>query len=194
MTLEGPEGSGKTTLGRGLKAHFESMGREVVLTREPGAAVGGAIRNILLHGENLDPKCELFLFLSDRSQHVAKLIRPALASGKVVICDRFADSTLVYQGYGRGLDLDLLRQWNAFATGGLIPDRTLLLDLPAETGLARLQNPDRIDAEPLAFHQSVREGFLREASEDPFRWRVLDATLPPEAVLEAAIAALSDGT
>lgn len=192
VTLEGPEGAGKTTLAKGLRTWFESRGREVLLTREPGAAVGGAIREILLHGEALTGRCELFLFLADRSQHVESLIRPALTGGKVVICDRYADSTVVYQGYGRGLDLDRLREWNAFATGGLVPDRTLLLDLPAEVGLARLQNPDRLDAEPIEFHRRVRDGFLAEARRDPSRWAIVPADQPAETVLKAAIAALSD--
>lgn len=191
VTLEGPEGAGKSTLLRGLAERLRADGFEVVTTREPGAgSVGASIRDILLNGETLDPKAELFLFLADRAQHVASLIWPALARGAIVLCDRFADSTVVYQGYGRGLPLNDLRAWNAFATGGLRPDITLLLDLPPEAGLARLEHPDRLDREPLSFHARVRDGFLAESRLDPRRFLLIDASREIDQVLETAYVAI----
>ncbi|MCX7799082.1 MAG: dTMP kinase [Fimbriimonadales bacterium] len=186
ISFEGPEGAGKTTLIGALDERLRALGRATLVTREPGAAMGGQIRRLLLEGAGMDPKTELFLFLADRAEHAAKVLRPALAEGRVVLCDRHADSTVVYQGYGRGLDLDQLRRWNAFATAGLKPDLTVLLDLPPEIGLARLQSRDRLDREPLEFHRAVRRGFLEEARLEPDRWVVLDATLPKERVLECA--------
>lgn len=181
MTFEGPEGSGKSTLIRLLTEHFELLGVPVMATREPGAGeVGQAIRQLLLNGPSLDPKAELFLFLADRAEHMAKIIAPALDQGVLVFCDRHADSTVVYQGYGRGLELDRLRDLNLEATGGIKPDKTFLLDLKPEVGLARLTNPDRLDAEPLEFHRRVRDGFLNEASREPSRWVILDASRPAE--------------
>lgn len=192
ITLEGPEGSGKTTLAAGLRARLTATGYDVLVTREPGAGeVGSAIRQILLHGEQLDPKSELMLFLADRAQHVATMVRPHLEKGFVVICDRYADSTVVYQGYARGLDIEWLRQLNGFATGGLVPDLTILLDLPPEAGLERVAHKDRLDSEPLAFHQRVRDGFLSEAKLAHGRWLVVDATRGPDDVLAHVMGALS---
>ncbi|HWA82195.1 MAG TPA: dTMP kinase [Fimbriimonadaceae bacterium] len=193
VTFEGPEGGGKSTLIQSLAAGLQGQNREVVVTREPGAGpVGASIREILLHGDHLDPKAELFLFLADRAQHVSGLIRPALERGAWVLCDRHADSTVVYQGYGRGLDLDQLRAWNRFATGGLVPDVTFLLDLDPSAGLARIAAKDRLDAEPLEFHRRIRNGFLSEARLDPTRWVVLDASRPAAEVLLAAESALKN--
>ncbi|RYG48871.1 dTMP kinase [bacterium] len=186
ITLEGPEGAGKSTLARKLAERLREAGWEAVLTREPGEGdFGQRVREILLHGDEMVAQAELFLFLADRSQHVRGFIEPALARGACVLCDRYADSTLVYQHYSRGLDGDFVRAANAFATGGLAPDLTLLLDLPAEVGLARLQGKDRLDSAPLDFHRRVREGFLAEAREGG-RWRVLDAGESPESVEKAA--------
>jgi dTMP kinase len=145
---------------------------------------------MVLHGENLSPKCELFLFLADRAQHVESIVRPALVAKQLVLCDRYSDSTLVYQGYGRGLDKDLLREWNDFATGGLVPDLTLLLDIEPELGLARIVGKDRLDSEPLDFHQAVRQGFLAEAEQDPSRWSVVDASRDLETVVDDCWAAI----
>jgi dTMP kinase len=193
VTFEGPEGAGKSTLIRALAEALRADGRDVLVTREPGAGpVGTSIRDILLHGERLDPKSELFLFLADRAQHVASIIRPALENGTWVLCDRHADSTVVYQGYGRGLNLDLLRNWNRFATGGLTPDVTFLLDLDPATGLSRIASKDRLDSEPLDFHRRVRDGFVAEANRDAKRWVILDAAGPPEHVLREAQAVLSE--
>jgi dTMP kinase len=188
ITFEGPEGAGKTTLLRGVAEALRAQGRDVVVTREPGdGPVGAEIRQILLHGQELEPLTEVFLFLADRAQHVATIIKPALSAGKVVLCDRYSDSTVVYQGHARGLDVDLLREWNASATVGLNPDLTILLDLDPEIGLARLQSKDRLDAEPLAFHQRVRAGFLTEAEREPARWQPINASLPAEQILQEAM-------
>lgn len=193
VTFEGPEGGGKSTLIQSLAASLQGNGLDVVVTREPGSGpVGASIREILLHGDHLDHKTELFLFLADRAQHVTAFIRPALQRGAWVLCDRYSDSTVVYQGYGRGLDLELLRKWNAFATGGLAPDVTFLLDIDPADGLARIASKDRLDAEPIDFHKRVRQGFLSEAAQSPGRWVILDASLAPSVVLDAARTTLLD--
>lgn len=192
VTLEGPEGAGKSTLATGLAEGLRRLGHDPLITREPGAgALGGRIREILLYGDDLPHRTELFLFLADRAHHVAAVVRPALAAGKIVVCDRHADSTLVYQSLVRGLDEGFVRSANRFATDGLTPDLTLLVDLPPEVGLSRIVNPDRLDAQPLAFHRAVREGFLRVAASEPDRFRILDGTRSPGEVLAAALAALS---
>ena len=192
ITLEGPEGAGKSTLAVSLKAALEVLGHTVTLSREPGAGVvGKAIRDILLHGEDLDPKCELFLFLADRSHHVANTVRPALARGEIVICDRYVDSTVVYQGHARGMDVEELRRLNAWATGGLMPKVTLLLDLDPEIGLARRSDLNRLDAESLDFHKKVRQGFLYEAARADGRLISIDATRPPEEILALSVQIVS---
>ena len=192
VTLEGPEGSGKSTVVQMLAERLRGSGLDVLTTREPGAGeVGQAVRQILLHGESIEPLTELFLFLADRSEHVAKTVRPALARGQVVLCDRHADSTVVYQGYARGLDLARLRSLNELATGGLKPDLTLLLDLDVKTGIARTQDKDRLDNEPIEFHERVRAGFLAEADLEPGRWKVVDASRPLDEVVEECWKALT---
>lgn len=185
VTFEGPEGAGKSTALAALAKRLREAGRDVVTTREPGAGeIGRAVRELVLHGERLDPRAELFLFLADRAQHGSSTIRPALAAGKMVLCDRYADSTVVYQGHARGLDLTELRRLNDFATGGLVPDLTLLLDLDVQAGLSRQAGQDRLDGEPDAFHQKVREGFLAEVRLDAARWTIIDASQPPDDVAE----------
>lgn len=176
ITFEGPEGAGKSTQLARLAGRLRDAGRNVVMTREPGGGtLGPAIRALLLEGEEVPPRSELFLFLADRAAHVQNVVRPAIARGDLVLCDRHADSTVVYQGHGRGMDVEQLRNLNALATEGLVPDLTLLFDLPAEQGLARLNDRDRLDREPLEFHQRVRQGFLDEAAREPERWVVFDA-------------------
>ena len=188
VTFEGPEGAGKSTAIRAVAAGLRAAGRRVVETREPGSGeVGRAIRAILLQGADVEPRAELLLFLADRAQHVAEVVRPALDLGDVVLCDRHADSTLVYQGVARGLDPEFVRRGNAFATGGLVPDLTVLFDLPAEVGLARLRDPDRMDRLPPSFHRAVRRGFLDLAAAEPARFRTVDATQGPEEVAAAAL-------
>jgi dTMP kinase len=189
VTLEGPEGGGKSTIMRLMGAGLQDV--RMVRTREPGdGPLGMQIRHMLLHGENINPATELFLFLADRAQHVSELIRPALEDGAVVVCDRFTDSTLAYQGYGRGVDIELLRRLNDLATDGLKPDLTLLLDIPPEQGLARQTNKDRLDREPLEFHKKIRNGFLTEAAKEPARWELIDASKDIEQVVADCDAAI----
>ncbi len=190
ITLEGPEGSGKTTQMRLLAAWLQAAGADVLTTREPGGTrIGDSIRALLLdplHTE-MQPETEILLFSAARAQIVGQVIRPHLARGGIVLCDRFADSTLAYQGYGRRLPLDTLRQITAFATGNLLPDLTICLDLPVEEGLRRKQGGDqtewnRMEREQLTFHERVRQGFLALARAEPGRWLVVDATQPVDAV------------
>jgi dTMP kinase len=188
VTFEGPEGAGKSTAVATVSKRLEDLGHDVLTSREPGAGeLGASIRNLLLHGRDLCSEAELLLFLADRANHVASILLPALERGSIVLCDRYADSTLVYQGFARGLDERFVRQANAFATRGLVPNLTLLFDLPAEVGLARLASRDRLDAQPLEFHKRVREGFLRLARDEPGRWRILDATRTADEVGEDAV-------
>ncbi|MCS7208472.1 MAG: dTMP kinase [Fimbriimonadales bacterium] len=178
ITFEGIEGAGKTTLASHLAQWLQTQGIPVLLTREPGGSpMGESLRPLLLH-QTIDPYTELFLFLADRREHTLRVIRPALHSGTWVLCDRYADSTLVYQGYGRGLDIALIRQLNAIATNGLTPDLTVLIDLPVEVALARANTPNRFEAEGLAFHQRIREGYLQEAARAPERFLILDGQAP----------------
>jgi len=189
ITLEGPDGSGKTTQFHLLVEWLNEQGYEVVPTREPGGSdIGDQIRAVLHDPRNtaMDARTEILLYSASRAQHVAQLIRPALAEGKVVVSDRYYDSTLAYQGYGRGLDLETLRAITAFATGDLMPDLTLYLDIPPEEGLQRKQAGgdewNRLDAEALEFHQRVRAGYLELIRQEPDRWAVIDATRPVEEV------------
>ncbi len=187
ITFEGPEGCGKTTQAQVLFHRLQARGYPVALLREPGGtALGERIREILLHAADvpLSPHAEALLFAASRAQFVTEAIRPRLAAGMVVLCDRFADSTLAYQGYGRGLDLAALQAVLDFATGGLLPDLTFLLDLPAEEGLRRKQQNellsglpdwDRFEQEQVAFHRRVREGYLRMAAAGG-RWVIVDAS------------------
>ncbi|MGQ9839359.1 MAG: dTMP kinase [Anaerolineae bacterium] len=186
ITFEGPEGGGKTTQSKLLAAWLREQGYDVLLTREPGGTrIGDAVRAILLSPEHteMQPQTEILLFSAARAQLVREVIRPCLAAGKIVLCDRFADSTLAYQGYGRQLDLSVLRLITAFATGGLVPDLTICPDLPVAEGLSRKLGGDvaewnRMEQEEQAFHQRVREGFLALAAAEPDRWLVVDALQP----------------
>lgn len=184
ITFEGPEGAGKTTAIAAISDHLRAKGKTVLVTREPGSGeLGGKIREILLHGGAMPPESELFLFLADRSNHVRSVIEPALAQGQIVLCDRYADSTFVYQAVVRGLDAGFVRAANQFATGNLQPQRTFLLDLTPEIGLARIQSKDRMDSEPIEFHRQVRSGFLRLAKDEPERWQVIDATMERDSIV-----------
>ncbi len=178
ITLEGGEGVGKTTQQALLVERLRQEGYACLCTREPGGtALGKTLRELLLHGDPFSPLAELLLYAADRAEHVSKVIAPALAAGQVVVCDRFTDSTLAYQGYGRGLDLEKIRQLNHLATGGLQPHLTLWLDLPPEVGLARSRQRrvaitgscDKLEQEHLEFHRRVYQGFQALAAAEPQR-------------------------
>lgn len=182
MTFEGVEGAGKTTQISLLKAALEQDGRRVCVTREPGGdAVAEGVRQLLLSQE-MSPRAELLLFLAARAQNVERVILPELERGAVVVCDRFIDSSVAYQGVARGLGRDTVATLNEFATGSLLPDITFLLDLDPYTGLTRQTDRNRMEEESLAFHQRVRQGYLEEAGRSPNRFCVVDATLPPDAL------------
>jgi len=204
VTFEGPEGSGKTTQAHRLAEWLRRQGREVVLTREPGGTpIGDQIRAVLhsAHNTEMDALTEILLYSASRAQHAAEKIRPALASGEIVISDRYADSTYAYQGYGRGLKLSTLREITEIATGGLQPDLTIYIDLTPEEGLRRRRLSggewNRLDAEPLDFHHRVRSGYLELAALEPRRWVLIngDGTVAEvESKVHAAVEArLRDG-
>ena len=188
ITLEGGEGCGKSTQSRLLVKKLEQQNIPVVLTHEPGGtALGNELRNLLKkrRGSAISPQAELFLLAASRAQLVAEVIRPALEAGNVVICDRFTHSTMVYQGYGRGLDFTAIKMVNNMATGHLNPDLIILLDISPEQGLARKRSlKDRFELEDLSFHRRVREGYLKMAGAEPDRWLVIDASLPKGKVTE----------
>ena len=209
ITFEGPDGSGKSTQAARLAQALRARGLDVVLTREPGGTpIGERVRDILLHadgGPPHSPRADALLFDAARAQHVDDVIEPALARGAVVVCDRYADSTVAYQGYGSGLSLDRLREIGTFATRGIQPDLTILLDLPVDAGLRRrvLGEPDgmtrfeRSGAFDMAYHGRVRDGFLELARVEPHRWRVVDADRPADRVaadVHAAVEAFLDVT
>lgn len=192
ITLEGPEGSGKTSQMEPLAEFLRQHGHDVLTLREPGGSdIGEQIRGVIMAMKNtaMHPRTEILLFLASRAQFVEEIVQPALRAGKWVLCDRYADSTLAYQGYGHQVDLDILRQLLHFATGGLKPDLTFLLDIETEAGLARKRNAggewNRLDAYPPEFHQRVRQGYLELARQEPQRWVVVDAGQPVEVVQSA---------
>ncbi len=191
ITFEGIEGSGKTTQIRLLMDWLRQRTDRVLLTREPGGtSIGEQIRGVLLNPENtsMTPEAEILLFSAARAQIVREVIRPRLADGWIVICDRFADSTLAYQGYGRGLSIDDLLRITEFATGGLWPDLTVYLDLDVETGLRRKaatpEEWNRMEAQAVAFHKRVRAGYRKLAAANPERWLVVDASQSVETIAE----------
>jgi dTMP kinase len=197
ITLEGIEGCGKSTQTRLLGEHLRSRGYVTVETREPGGTpLAERIRSLLLDRaiEPVTPETEAFLVFAARRQHVVQVIEPALARGAVVLCDRFSDSTLAYQGYARGLDRPTLRTLNRLATQTITPDLTLLFDLPASTGLARRRNAagtNRLDRESLRFHRKVRAGFLDLAKRDPARIKIIPSRAAKEAVARAVVHAVA---
>ncbi len=203
VTFEGVEGAGKSTQIALAEKWLRDQGREVLVTRQPGGcSLGLELRRLLLDAKNthIAPMAELFLYLADRAQHVAEVIRPALAAGKAVLCDRYHDSTVAYQGYGRGLDVSRLTGLGTLATGGLAPDATILLDLPVDIGLERAKGRNaamgstlsegRFEAERLEFHQKVRDGFLALAALEPGRFHVVDGQGEPGEVFERVLLAL----
>ena len=197
ITLEGPEGAGKTVLARRLVEALEGEGRVVRSTREPGGTrLGERLRSILLADDGgaaapTDPRADALLFNAARAQLVAEVIRPALEAGEIVVCARFTDSTLAYQGFGAGLPLDELRAIAAVATGGLVPDLTILLDVPPAVGIGRKTSASRNRFESafdLAFHERVRAGFLELAAQEPARFRVIDSARHLDAVAADVLA------
>ena len=199
ITLEGVEGSGKTTQAAILGEALIKEGRTAIVTHEPGGTrAGQAIRKIFLDPEvTLDVASELLLVLADRAQHVREMIAPRVEAGDIVISDRYSDSTVAYQGYGRGFDLPLLKQLNQLATATMIPDQTIVLDCPAEVGLARTRERvkgkehrfDRFESEMVEFHRRVRDGFLAIAKAEPTRVKIIDAQNSPENVSAAILSA-----
>jgi dTMP kinase len=193
VTFEGPEGSGKSTQVARLAADLRNRGFEVFTTREPGGTPAGEmIRTILLDRRDVELGgwTEALLFTAARAQLVKDIIAPELRAGHIVLCDRFRDSTLAYQGYGRGLDLETLRRLQDQATDGLVPALTFLLDLPVEEGLSRIPPPslDRLDREAQAFHRRVREGYQDMARQDPGRWVTVNAAESPDVLAELIVA------
>ena len=191
ITFEGPEGAGKTTHIQRLSADLTRKGYPVRVTREPGGtSISEQIRELLLNPNHpeMASTTELLLIAAARSQHVSELITKVLADHKIVICSRFADATVAYQGYGRGLDLDVIRHLNRIATNGLTPHLTFLLDLPVEIGLQRVQQSrdsmDRLELEAIEFHQRVRQGYLAIASQEPNRVKMIDAQVSADRVYE----------
>jgi dTMP kinase len=189
ITLEGPDGSGKTQQIQLLSAFLESKGYTIFFSREPGGTeIGDKIRTILMdmHNTTMHPRTETLLFCASRAQIVEQVIKPKLQEGYIVILDRYADSTLAYQGYGHGNDLKMIRELLTFATGGLKPDLTILLDLDPEVGLKRRKQGggewNRLDAYQLELHKRVRAGYLKMAAQEPERWRIVSADQPIEVV------------
>lgn len=199
VSFEGPEGSGKTTQLQALRRHLEARGLPVYAPREPGGTrISDLVRGIVLNPEHTEmrPQTEILLFSAARAQLVGQEIRPRLARGEIVLSDRYADSTLAYQGYGLGLDLDTLRAITRFATGGLVPDLTFCLDVPVGAGLMRKRGQDaaewnRMEQRELEYHERVRAGYLEMAHAEPDRWRIVEATQPFDRV-QAAIRAEVD--
>ncbi|MBD0293216.1 MAG: dTMP kinase [Jiangellaceae bacterium] len=196
IAFEGGEGAGKSSRCRALARRLRATGHEVILTHEPGdTAVGRRIRAMLLDAGAAEPSArgEALLYAADRAEHVAAVVRPALDRGAVVVTDRYVDSSIAYQGVGRGLGAEAVAELSRFATGGLLPDLTVVLDVPPGVGRGRLTGPaDRLEAEPAEFHARVRQAFLDQAARAPDRYVVVDATLPIEHVDAAIIDAVKE--
>lgn len=192
VTFEGLDGSGKTTQAELLAGRLEADGREVVLTREPGGTeLGESLRELVLHGSDMTPWAEALLYAASRAQHVADVVRPSLDRGAWVVCDRYVDSSVAYQGAGRGLGLDRVLDLNLWAVGGLMPERTFLLELDAGEVSRRLQGDhDRLEREAEAFHARVAAGYRELVARFPERIVVLDAGLPQETIAEEVYGAL----
>ncbi len=199
ITFEGGEGAGKSTLMERLFATLKAKGLDLIKTRAPGGTqVGSVIRNLLLNRDQavLAARAELFLFLADRAEHVEEVIRPALKKGQIVLCDRFNDSTVAYQGAARGLGEDEVRKFCTFACNGVEPNLTLYLDLDPQIGLKRLKQvkdgKDKIETETLLFHQKIRKAFQQIAAREPGRFRILDASRTADEVLESALKSIDE--
>jgi len=200
ISFEGIEGSGKSTIQNMLVKKLEGKDYKVLSTREPGGCdLGLKLRNVLLdaRNKNLENRAELFLFMADRAQHVGEIIRPALEKGYLVICDRYVDSTIAYQGYGRGQDIAILRQLNEIATDNLYPELTFLLDIIPEQGLIRARTRNsvegieiiegRFEAEDISFHNRVRQGYLKQAELEPDRFVIIDASMTVSQIFMACL-------
>ncbi len=198
ITFEGIEGAGKSTQSVMLHNYLIEKNKNVILTKEPGGTeTGKKIRQILLsHSDEIfPPLAELFLYEADRNFHIHNLIKPKIDQGYTVICDRFTDSTLAYQGYARGLDIDFVKEINSIASEGIKPDITFLIDIPVEEGLKRIQKireKDRIEKEEIDFHKKLREGFLKIAEEERDRIVVLNGLEPPEKIFRQVIEILKN--
>lgn len=197
ITFEGPDGSGKSTQIKLLADYLQARGRGVVLTREPGGTnIGEQIRDVVLSTRNqgIQPETEALLFSAARAQIVREIIQPALAAGKIVLCDRYADSTMAYQGYGLGLDRGALQAITHFATAGLVPHLTFYVDVPVAVGIARKQRGEtnRLDEKTLAYHERVRAGFLELARGQPARWFIVDGSRSVEQVHQAICARVTE--
>lgn len=187
IVFEGGEGAGKSTQEVLLAQWLQSQGRTVVRTREPGGTPAGeAIRTVLLSNEytGLTDRAEALLFAAARGEHAAQVIRPALDAGAIVVCDRYLDSSVAYQGYGRDLGVDYVRNLSLWATQDLVPGLTVLLDVDPEVGLSRVQSPDRLESEPIEYHQRVRQAFIEIANADPARYLVIDASQDKDVIAE----------
>lgn len=193
ITIEGADGSGKSTQIEMLRRYLEDKHYEVVLTREPGGTIiSEAIRNIVLNKDYMEMSdaTEALLYAASRAQHVEQFIKPSLSEGKVVICDRFVDSSVIYQGYARGLGMDNIEAINSYATGGLQPDLTILLDIDAEEGLKRKKGQkelDRLELQKFEFHKKVSQGYKKLAKKHPERIYPVDALLPVESIHEEVV-------
>ena len=198
ITFEGPEGSGKSSVIKEITSRLQNDGYQVVLTREPGGTpISEQIRNVILDSSNtmMDARTEALLYAASRRQHLVEKIWPSLKEGKIVICDRYLDSSLAYQGYARGLGVEEILKVNSYATEGTFPDLTLLLDLDPQVGLDRIasnsgREVNRLDKEKLSFHLLVREGYLKLSERYKDRYQVIDASFPLEKVIEDTYAAI----
>ncbi|MEO5634233.1 dTMP kinase [Gaiella sp.] len=192
ITFEGLDGSGKTTQVRLLAARLEAEGAEVVITREPGGTpLGEEIRNLVLHGGDMAPWAEAALYAASRAQHVEELIRPALARGATVLCDRYVDSSVAYQGIARGLGLERVLELNLAAVGGLMPDRTILIDIESGRAVSRMSDErDRIEREDDGFHGRAADGYRHLAARFPERYVTVDGTVAPELIAEEIYGAI----
>ena len=199
ITFEGPDGSGKTTVSRMVSDRLAELGYPVRYTREPGGSkIAEQIRDIILDPKNtgMDPRCEALLYAASRRQHLNDIVIPALESGTHVICDRFVDSSVAYQGYARGIGAEEVLAMNAFAIGDLMPEKTIFLDVPAETGIERIRKnhraADRLDSEGMEFHRKVCEGYQEVLKKAGDRMIVIDATKDPETVIQEALSAVKE--